>query len=289
MLVSFLNDLNLNNEKEVQALYSWIPKAPYVFLTNDSDVIKNLDPKNKIDQAFRSLFRDIPVNIPAKRITLYHREFQYPRVFLKNKRNDKLASLYEEENGYVVMLPQFKSNREAIVHICTHVYPKLFDVKQDLSTKLNFKKSKKLEDLEKQLKDEEKSLRGTTKKIEEFEEAIIVERNKSEKIIKDDSTAVKILGYFDDMLEDKTNSWFSGYKIVEAIYDQFNGESKAKEKLKLGKEFNFIKRISNESYRDTRHAPKKGEVKNPPTDEEIEKIVSYSKKIIEAYINYLII
>ncbi len=287
LLVIFMNELDISGKRE-QAIYSWIPKVPYCFSTSDTKLDIELDPEDKIEQAFRPIFRDLKIKTPVKRSSHYHRDYQYPKVFCRNKRGDILASLYTIDGGYVVLLPEFESNLDVINHIATHVYPCLFEVSPDIPDFLNLKKTTKAIVLEKKLKDEEANLKKATSSIKKIREDLVIENNMVEKILQKDQTSIKLMGYLRDMLEDKRNSWYPAYKIKEAISDVFGGEKGAKQKLGHNSKFNYIKKIANESNRDTRHPPRQGEVVNPPSEEEVEKITKYTIQLVESYFNFFI-
>lgn len=287
MLVVFFNPHDVDSQKE-QALYSWIPKIPLLLRTKDREFKKTLDFENEDHIPFRSLFRDFSPSLPIQRCTNYIEEFTYPNIFLRNARGDTLASSYKVDNGVVVVLPVFPSNNEVMEHIVTHTYPKLFNVEPDLPNYLSLKKSPKLISLEKELADCKEEIRKITLKIGKLNEQVIQENNRIEKIIKQDSAAVKTIGYLEDMMDDPSQSWYPAFKITETLFDHFGGESATKSAIDNNTKFNFIRKIANESFRDTRHSPKPGEVVSPPTDEEIKKIVKYSLALVKTYLEYLI-
>jgi len=263
-------------------------KTEYAIPTSDRDLINTVNCDDEEEKAFYYLFKDFIPKLPTKRKQIYHSDYIYPDRYLQNKRRDNLASSYKTNDGLVVVLPEFPNNNEVMLHFMDYVYPALYEVKPNLPDFLELHKIEKIKSLIESRKTSQDLLEKTEKEIISTNSKITAEYNRIEEVIKNDPTAVSILGYLDDILDNKLNAWFSAYKITEKISDLYGGDIEAKKALGINEEFNFIRRIANETHRDTRHAPKPGEIVNPPKKEDIEKIIGFSKNIVKAYICKLV-
>lgn len=288
VIVAFFNELSQNDIRTEYAVQSWIPNVPYPFPTNDRVINKTLDIENKTAKAFYYLFKDFTPKLPVKRKSVYHSEYIYPDFFLKNQRRDILASSYEVDNGLVIVLPEFKSNDDIIVHFMDYIYPALYEIKPNLPDFLELHKTSKIQLLTDERGIKKKQLEGIEKAIISKNSQIVEEYNRIEDKIRKDAIAVSLLGYLDDILDNKLNAWYPAYKITEKVFDYFGSEAEAKKALRLNEEINFIRRIANETHRDTRHAPKPGEIVNPPKKVDIDQIINFSRNIVKKYIDKLV-
>ena len=212
----------------------------------------------------------------------------YPDRFLRNLRDDIIASSYKTDDGLVVVLPTFENNNEVIIHFMDYVYPAIYEVKPNLPDYLELAKIPTIKSLEDSLLEKHKQSGSIEKEIISLNTKIRDENTRLEELIRKDPTSVALLGYIDDILENRLNSWFPAYKITEKVFSFFGSEAEAKKALGLNQELNFIRKIANETHRDTRHAPKPGEVINPPKKEDVDKIIEFSRFIVKAYIINLI-
>lgn len=297
ILFAFCNPLDLKvvkaNAMKEFAAFDWIPKFPIPILTKDQKLKRpeNLSDQNR-DIAFLSVFRDFDLRLPVKRRLGHYGEYIYTQPLLLNARGDKISSYYDfnysVENGRVVVLPEFESNDEIILHLATYVYPQLFEVKPDLPEKLNIKKSKRLEQLSNLVNEAEQAELKTQAELQTLRQQVIEESARVEKLIDSDETAVLIMGYLEDIYESRHASWHVSYKIAQRLYHEYGSEANAKAVLEAAKEINFIKKLTNETDKDTRHPPRKGETVNPLSEQDLETLIKASESLVEKHINYLI-
>jgi hypothetical protein len=121
-----------------------------------------------------------------------------------------------------------------------------------------------------------------------MKQKLVEESRKKIQIIKSDETAILVENYFDMALQDDDSALFYLFKVIEAIHNKFGNEKEAKSKLGCNAEFNIIGKVSNESYRDIRHAPKPGEKIKEPTDEETKQCIEGARRIIIKYFHSFI-
>lgn len=287
VIVTFFNALSKDDIKTEYAVQSWIPNVPFSFPTKDRDLINTVNSDDEQEKAFYYLFKDFSPKLPTKRKSIYHSDYIYPDYFLENQRRDIIASSYKTDDGLVVVLPEFEDNNKVMLHFMDYVYLALYEIKPNLPDFLELQKTSKIKTLTDKRLVKQKLLEETKKEIININTQITEEYNRVENIVKKDPLAASLLGYLEDILDNKLNSWFSAYKITEKVFDYFGNEAEAKKALGLSKEINFIRRIANETHRDTRHAPKPGEVINPPKKEDVDKIVVFSRNIVKASIDKL--
>lgn len=289
ILVTFVRDFGFNDERKETGIYSWIPKFPLLLTSLDREIQRTIDPNNEKHIPFISLFRDFRPAFPIKKNLLFFNfDYVYPEIFLTNLRRNIIACSYVVENGLVVVLPHYDNDTELISHFICNTYFKIFEIKPDIPAYLDLKKSSLIQELEKQKAEQESAILENEKKIESINEKMTKENNRVENIIKKDETALKIMGYLDDELMDKNESWYPAYKITETLIHYYNDIEEAKTKLGASVEINYIRKIANQSNRDTRHSPKPGEAKSPPSEEEIKKILEYSIELVKKYIGTLL-
>ncbi len=283
----FYNDLLQNRFKE-WAVYRWLINTFVPSPTNDRDTENVMFPDDEEYTPFKSLLRDFKPKLPVKRKLDNTDQFTYPRTLIRNKRSDVLAAFHKYKDGMVIGLPTYDNNNEVIVHFLTHVYPRLYEITPELPSILDVKKSSKQLELEAQIAEAKKSIEESEKKIEDINASLIEETQRVERVVGSDETGRVIMGYLDDILADKNEAWFPAYKITERLFKHYGGEKEANAALGMGKEITFIRRIANEGYRDTRHAPKVNEVIKPPTPEESKQGVEYSIALVKKYLESLI-
>ena len=297
IILSFANPLDVeanppSAHKEL-AVFSWIPSFPVLVQTKDREIVKSTNLINvERDIAFLSIFRDFQVKIPVLRRLKNCDDAIYPRDLLLNARGDAISSYYDVdyrlENGRVIVLPQFDSNDDVIEHFVNYVYPQLFEISPDLPKELKIKQSQRLEKLQEQLEKAESFEKKVVLDLQRLRSEIVEENLRIEKLMDGDQTARLIIGYLEDITESRQASWGLSYKIVQRLYHEFDTDKRAKEILNAAEEINFIKRITNDSERDTRHPPRLNDTINPPSEEELARIINDSKSLVEKYINYLI-
>lgn len=285
ILLVFANDID-DDIQRTQAYYSWIPNMPHIFPTNDSILSKGRDTDEPEYKPYSSIFRYFKPKIPVKRRLAYPDSFRAANNYLENVRGDILSAnrRYDYDKGVVLILPQYDSNDDVIMHFCTYVFPLLVDFKPDLPSYLKVGKSQKIQELEEKISKQKDTIDRELATSDELQSQLNDTLNKTEQAFSTDETAVLIRGYLETVVEDKEVSWFYAYKIIERLYKHYGSEIKTKETLGLREEFNFIKDISNKSGRDTRHPPRPGENPNPPSDEENERISNDSIAIVSKYL-----
>ncbi|HUV42605.1 MAG TPA: hypothetical protein VMY36_01730 [Patescibacteria group bacterium] len=286
VFIVFYNPLVADIKKEM-AIYEWLTNQIIAEPSNDRDLTKVMFPDDDEYIPFKSLLRDFTPKIPVERKLYYIDEKLYPRVLIKNIRNDKIAIFAKKSDGLIIALPTYEKNNDVIKHIVSYVYPQLYEIEPKLPKILDVKKSQLQLELEDERNKKQQIIDNTQKKIEDINSKIINETLRIEKLTTTDPTAVVILGYLNDILDDPKDSFHAAYKITEKLSEIYGGDNAAKTKLNINRGFNFIRRISNEAFRDTRHTPKQNEVIKPPTPEENKKLVENSIVIVRKYIEEL--
>src|SRR3989344_2306195 len=225
VIVTFFNALSKDDIKTEYAIQSWIPNVPFSFPTNDRNLVNTINCDEEEEKAFFYMFKDFSPKLPTKRKSIYHSDYIYPDYFLRNKRRDVIASSYKTNDGIVVVLPEFNDNNKVMLHFMDYVYPALYEVKPNLPDFLELQKTSKIKAYLESRKTSQLLLEKTEKEIVAINTQITEEYNRMENTIKGDATAVSLLGYLDDILDNKLNSWFSAYKITERVSDYFGSEA----------------------------------------------------------------
>jgi len=287
MCIVFYNPLKMDERKEF-AVYNWLIGELFPDPTTDSDIHKIMFPDDSEYKPFKSLLREFTPKLPIRRKVLKIDEWTYPRALYRNQRGDNLAVFYKKDNGMVIALPMYDDNNSVVVHILSHVYPNIFEIKPSTPSVLDIKKSNVQIQLEEGVKQKEGVIDKTIQEIDDLRGKINWEQTRIENTISSDPTAKVILGYLEDMISDKNDIFHEAYKITDRLFRHYGDEKAVILALGMKKEIEFIRKVSNEGYRDTRHAPRPNEVIKPPTPEENKLLLSYSIAIVKKYIEKLI-
>jgi hypothetical protein len=285
--IVFYNSLSSKSKTEL-AIYNWLIDGLLPDPTNDRDIKKIMFPEDEDYIPFKSLLREFFPKLPVLRKLFKIDEYIYPQPLYKNMRGNNLGVFYRKDDGMIIALPTYEDNNSVVIHILSHVYPRIYEMSPEIPSILDIKKTQIQKDLEKQIGIKEGEIELGSKAIEDLNAKIIEENTRVESIITNDATAKVIIGYLEDMLADKNDIFHEAYKITERLISHYGGEKMVLANLGMGKEMEFIRRISNEGFRDTRHAPKLNEVIKPPTPEENKLILEYSITIVNRYIEKII-
>src|SRR5207253_2096983 len=155
-----------------------------------------------------------------------------------------------------------------VAHILSHVYPRIYEISPEVPSILDIKKTQTRQKLEEEISNKEKEIEVSSKAIEDLRAKIIEENTRVENLVTNDATEKVIIGYLEDIITDKDDNFNETYKITERLFKHYGDEKAVVAELGMSKEIKFIRKISNEGFRDTRHAPKPNEIIQPPTPEE---------------------
>ncbi len=290
-VLAFVNPSGVDSDfVKLQNAYAWIPGIPNISPTKDHKVIAAGGLSNAWVEAevYAPLIDVHELKIPVGAKLSFPNlprplSQNYPVVnFIFNMNKEPLAGLRRLGFGQVIILPEYKSNEDLISAFLHRVMPKLYKLDTKTSIRDEFisppeiKADEEIESFQNQIKEAGMALQNAKEKREGL-------RRDKIKVIDGDPTCSQFLKYYDTSLNQPDVALFFLYKIVETIEDVLGGEREAKSKLNCAGEWNLIKKLSNETYRDIRHAPRPGEKAKEWTPDEIKKCFAAIEKIIESY------
>lgn len=281
----FVNKLS-EIEDIQQFAYSFVPGLPRPYFTQDSRFTLSKQLRDeKYMEKYLPLFRSpksLKITTPI-RIKLPGDKWENFTPFLVNARGEELAGRTWGNSGTVTCLPTFDNNEEAVLVYLDHVFPKLSNSasRQGIEEFFLSPRELALVDEEVKITKEFTALEGG---FHDTKREMAVERKAKLDKIRADETATRLLEFYRVAQEDPTDPWVPLFKIVETISHKFGGEAEGKAALVVcNAEWNLLKRLSNESERNTRHAVRPGEMERPVTNDEIRQSFEAAKKMTCAY------
>jgi hypothetical protein len=284
--VVFVNRV-IDDIKGQNLLYRWIPFMPAIQFTKDKQIGSNHFEHYPDDQC-RFLAPVVDANeveIPVLQKLLTPARQEYPRdifTLFANANGEQLGVLINRGRGYLVVLPRFKSNEQAITTFVQRVLPRMYEsgTRTGLLDKYVAPNER---DAQVQVTACEAELAQIEEGLEQKRIALAAAKRSKENVILQDPTAKQILNYYETALRQDDVALFYLYKAVELIENNHGGESGAIKKFGVGSEWKFLKKLANASYADIRHAPKPGDVMQQWTDEDIDACFDAVEKIVHAY------
>jgi hypothetical protein len=288
--VVFVNRLSDDLRTQSRA-YSWIPFMPRIQFTKDHWVGPNTfkDYPNDKCRFLNPVVDPKEVKIPVRQKLITPAPQAYPRdifTLFVNGNSEKLGVLIACGIGFIIVLPEFRSNSGAIATFIQRVLPKMYDLKADVSLVDRYI-SPAEKHTQQQITAGETEINRIELQLEQQRVSLEAARRNKESVIQADHTSKQVLSYYDTALHQEDVALFYLYKAVEFIENNHGGESAAIKKFGFGSEWKFLKKTVNASYADVRHAPKPGDVIKRWTDEEIQDCFEAVEKIILSYFSSL--
>jgi hypothetical protein len=288
--VVFVNRV-VDDIKGENLLYRWIPFMPEIQFTKDKQIGSNHFKYYPNDQC-RFLAPVVDANeveIPVLQKLLTPVPQEYPRdifTLFGNANDEKLGVLINRGRGYLVVLPRFKSNEEAIATFVQRVLPRMYESGARIGL-IDKYIAPNERHAQAQVTTWEAELARIEEGLEQKQVMLTAAKREKENVILQDPTAKQILNYFETALRQEDVALFYLYKAVELIENNHGGEGGAIRKFGVGAEWKFLKKVANASYADIRHAPKPGDVIQQWTDEDIRGCFDACEKIVLAYFETL--
>ena len=290
ILLIFINRLADDLDKQSEA-YGWIPFMPSISSTKDHKPVavkvghdfnfKHLSPIVITDDLKIPIF--YKMSFPDQSIGVYPRDVI---TFFYNKNNDSLGGFIKRGQGYLFILPEYKSNEDVINTFLNRVIPVICrqKIQMSLVDKFSSPGEEKLNDkIEKSVAIMEK-IEGT---VENTKEKLAKATLAKENTINKDKSAIQILSYYNLAREQEDVALFYLYKITEALKKKYGTEKQAKGSISCNAEWNLIGKLANASYADIRHAPDPTEKIKEWSQEDIDKCFHAAEKIVFSYFETL--
>jgi hypothetical protein len=283
----FVNRLS-DNIAVQQAAYKWIPFMPSIEFTSDQSV--GVNEFNEYPDSKEKLLSPIvnpeELDFPIRqKLRLPENQDRRPRdvyYLFSNENHDPLGVVIPRGRGRLIVLPKFLSNDEAIETFLHRVVPAIYETSARTGLVEMFNSPS-----EQSNEHELERLRLAGQEIKKRENDVRVQlttatREKAN-IIQADDTAKQIMTYYSQARRQPDAALFYLYKIIEAIENKFGGEAVGIAKVGAGAQWKSVKRLTNESYRDARHAPKPTDIIKQWSKAEIEKCFEDTEKVVMAY------
>lgn len=123
--------------------------------------------------------------------------------------------------------------------------------------------------------------------IQRFREA--KRRAREELLASGDPTLRRCYAYLDEAREHEEQSLSHLYKVIDAIENEFSGEQKAVQVLRIGKKGKKVKQLASEPARDERHAPKRAEKVQRPSPAERAQAMKDTIAVLRAYERHVMV
>lgn len=296
-ILTFVN--HVRDDVDHERAYGWIPGMPLMLPTKDIRV-ERLSSGYWHDDFLKMPFLDehevrMPVRFKLKHRrkddeakdieqTAYGERSMIDVVPLfENKNREVLGVAYGVRTGQLYVLPSFTDNDEVILDFLYKVVPVIHKIEtrrtlvDEYLSPAEQNATGRIEELATYRKEADKRIEASRK---DFVQAKL----EKERVIAEDETAQRILGYYDVAQRQDKVALHYLYKVIDHLEDKYGSAGEAKKVLGNNEGWNTIHKIANASYGDMRHAPKPGEVIKQWSREEIAECFDAAAGIITAYL-----
>ena len=293
----FINRI-FDNLTHLNAAYAWVPNMPTINATHDSKALtllpfiqpRPLTPKHKIYAD--AIIEVAPLlSLEELKLPVMHKfvvdssDNRFAPLFL-NKQGDWLAFSKKLSAGRIIALPEFQNNESIISDFLNRVIPHITnrttrkDVVDAFSSPGETKAKAELEKIE-------RARKVLDQRCEHAKNQLGVANRRKRGTIENDPTAVRVIAYYKQAIQDDERALFYLYKIIDALQNKFGGETAAKTQLGKPNEWKLIGKMANASYGDIRHAPKPADKIRQWDKNEIAECFVAAQNIITAYFSKL--